>query len=157
MHTETPRHGHRYLRAKQIYGSLLPISKSLFYAWIADGHFPKGEKLSPGVVVWREDVVLEWIRNQGEAALPPHLSLSCREARRCRGVVVNSARASGRWDELLDECIRRDMTIEDFAEERWEEGTNPYRYRTANRLKGYAFETMVREMSKARKRRWERR
>lgn len=55
-----------YVRIRQICGdptsippvsAILPIGKSTWLRWVAEGKAPKGIKLSPGVTVWRaEDV-----------------------------------------------------------------------------------------------------
>jgi prophage regulatory protein len=52
--------GKRLLRARQVY-ERLGISKAEFYERVKRAEFPKGEKLSPNCVVWRESVVDDWV------------------------------------------------------------------------------------------------
>ena len=39
--------------------SVIPISKSTWWTWVASGKAPKPLKLSPGVTVWRAEDIRE--------------------------------------------------------------------------------------------------
>lgn len=41
---------------------LVPVSKATFRRWLRSGEFPAGVRLPGRIVVWRRDVVQEWIR-----------------------------------------------------------------------------------------------
>lgn len=63
----------RYLRARDIYrdpkterDSLLPISRSTWWAWVQSGRAPAPIHLSPGVTVWDRDAVLRMAEQQPE-------------------------------------------------------------------------------------------
>ena len=64
----TSDHRHRYLRVKQIVApnGLLPISRSSWYAWRAEGRISKGLRLGPRTVVWPETEVLALLEDQVE-------------------------------------------------------------------------------------------
>lgn len=49
-------------RAKDIL-LYLPFSRTTLHEWSRDGRFPAGIKLSPNMVVWRNNEVLEWLSN----------------------------------------------------------------------------------------------
>lgn len=54
---EFPKTG--FVRIKQIIAPWgpIPVSKSTWWQGVKDGRFPKGQKLGPGVTVWRaEDI-----------------------------------------------------------------------------------------------------
>ena len=40
---------------------LVPVSKATLNRWIREGTFPRGNRLSNRIVVWRREVVLDWI------------------------------------------------------------------------------------------------
>lgn len=42
------------------------LSRSLIYKMIANGTFPKGQKLGERAVGWREDVVNDWIASRAD-------------------------------------------------------------------------------------------
>lgn len=44
---------------------LLPFSRTTLHQWSEDGRFPKSVKLTPTVVAWRNEEVLEWLENAG--------------------------------------------------------------------------------------------
>jgi prophage regulatory protein len=41
--------------------SVIPVSKSTWWAWVASGKAPQPLKLSPGVTVWRAEDIRELI------------------------------------------------------------------------------------------------
>ena len=44
---------------------LIPIKKSTWWNWVKDGKAPAAHKLSPGVTVWRNSELLEFLARQG--------------------------------------------------------------------------------------------
>lgn len=51
-----------YLRIKQVL-QFIPVSKSTWWAGVKDGRFPKGEKLTPRVTVWRAEDIRKLINS----------------------------------------------------------------------------------------------
>lgn len=54
-------------RAKDIL-PLLPFSRTTLHEWSRDGRFPKSIRLSPTMVAWKNDEVLEWLASQSANA-----------------------------------------------------------------------------------------
>lgn len=48
------------LRERQVL-QLVPVSRSTFHRWLRKGEFPSGCRLAQRIVVWRREVVLDWI------------------------------------------------------------------------------------------------
>lgn len=48
------------LRERQVL-QLIPVSRATFHRWLRKGMFPMGYRLTPQIVVWRAEVVLDWI------------------------------------------------------------------------------------------------
>lgn len=49
-------------RAKNIL-PFLPFGRTTLHEWSRDGRFPASIRLSPAMVAWRNDEVLEWLNN----------------------------------------------------------------------------------------------
>jgi len=54
----------RFLRLNQIVPTLIPISKSTWWAGVRAGRFPKPVKLSSRVTVWRASDIRALIENK---------------------------------------------------------------------------------------------
>jgi len=54
-------------RAKDIL-PFLPFSRTTLHEWSRDGRFPKSIRLSPTMVAWKNDEVLEWLASQSANA-----------------------------------------------------------------------------------------
>lgn len=52
-----------WLRAKQICGPILPISRSTWWEWAKTGKVPRGVKISSRVTVWRLEDVMAVVEN----------------------------------------------------------------------------------------------
>lgn len=46
----------------------LPFSRTTLHEWSRDGRFPKSIRLSPTMVAWKNDEVLEWLASQSANA-----------------------------------------------------------------------------------------
>jgi len=46
----------------------LPFGRTTLHEWSQDGRFPASIKLSPTMVAWRNNDVLEWIENHNNPA-----------------------------------------------------------------------------------------
>lgn len=56
-----PKHGVApLLRERQVL-LLIPVSRATFHRWLRKGFFPKGHRLTRQIVVWRLEVVLDWM------------------------------------------------------------------------------------------------
>lgn len=56
-----PKHGVApLLRERQVL-QLIPVSRATFHRWLRKGIFPRGYRLTRQIVVWRSEVVLDWI------------------------------------------------------------------------------------------------
>lgn len=150
-------HTERLLRARDLHTphGILAISRSQLYALISRGAFPKGTRIGENTVVWRESVVWAWVQDRAELfekfSLAAAASLTYRQR---KGVASLKENAAQRWSALTDELVASGMSVSQFVDERWEEGTNPSTYQTRNgKVRGYAAETMTRELLKELKRR----
>lgn len=142
----------RLLRARDLHtpNGILAISRSQLYALIARGKFPKGTRISEATVVWRESAIWEWVQKRADLfekfALADGASLAERQR---KGVSALKANAAQRWIALTDEFVSSGMTMTAFVDERWEEGARPSVYQTrSGKVRGYAAETMTRELRK---------
>jgi prophage regulatory protein len=50
-----------YLRLSQIIPSIIPVSKSTWWAGVKDGRYPRPVKLSPRCTAWRVEAIIELI------------------------------------------------------------------------------------------------
>jgi prophage regulatory protein len=50
-----------YLRLSQIIPSIIPVSKSTWWAGVKDGRYPRPVKLSPRCTAWRVESIIELI------------------------------------------------------------------------------------------------
>jgi predicted DNA-binding transcriptional regulator AlpA len=58
--SEPKQRGAPLLRERQVL-QLIPVSRATFHRWLRKGMFPKGYRLTRQIVVWRLEVVLDWI------------------------------------------------------------------------------------------------
>jgi predicted DNA-binding transcriptional regulator AlpA len=56
------------LRVHQFLGTLVPVGRSTWYRWVAEGRAPKPVALGPRVVVWTAGTLREWLRAQAATA-----------------------------------------------------------------------------------------
>ncbi len=57
----------RLLRLTQVL-KIVPVSKTTIWAWVKQEKFPKPFKLSPRCTVWKENDVLEFVRELNNEA-----------------------------------------------------------------------------------------
>jgi prophage regulatory protein len=55
-----------YVRARQL-AQQLGISLATLWRWEREGRLPRGTRLSPHVVAWRDEIIEGWLRDR-EAA-----------------------------------------------------------------------------------------
>ena len=60
-HFNLPENG--YVRIKQVL-TLIPVSKSTWWAGVKSGRFPKPVKLGERITVWRSEDIRSFINNQ---------------------------------------------------------------------------------------------
>jgi predicted DNA-binding transcriptional regulator AlpA len=65
----TPKPATTYLRAREL-ARMLGVSCATIRRWDRVGHLPRGVRLSPGVVVWRTDVIEAWTRARARDTPP---------------------------------------------------------------------------------------
>jgi predicted DNA-binding transcriptional regulator AlpA len=51
----------RFLNKRQVLEMLGKLSRPTFNRWIGAGAFPRGVRISARIILWRMDVVLDWI------------------------------------------------------------------------------------------------
>ncbi len=68
--TSTPAGPPEFLRLRQILRDWVPVARSTLFEWIASGKFPRGTRISPGVVVWKRDDILSFIEGHSCAPMP---------------------------------------------------------------------------------------
>lgn len=40
---------------------MVPVSRATFHRWLRKGEFPSGCRIAQRIVVWRREVVIDWI------------------------------------------------------------------------------------------------
>jgi prophage regulatory protein len=56
----------RFLRQSELLRQL-GVSRATLYRWRQSGHFPKALRIGPKILAWRENDVLQWLRDRPRA------------------------------------------------------------------------------------------